>query len=629
MSLDDLEKKIYDPDFHFEGIKHEDSQFDPFSPSSKNADSLKKEKTWEKIDDAANPERKKILKLGTIVFGAIVIIAALITGYVKFTQSAFSQERVSIKIEGPTQSNGLENSIYKIIFKNDNRASLNNAEILLSYPENFKPKESQNLKIDNLSSSRILLGTIKGYSTETIEISGTFFAAKDSIIYLNATLEYVPSNLNAKFQSKNQLGININSSPLILEIQAPSEIASGNKVDYVISFRNISAEYFDGVRLKVDYSEGFSFISSDLAPSEGNGVWYLGSLKPNQDGKIVVTGNIQGSGDESKIIKAYLGYEDEGGNFIVYNQKETTTKITSTILSIKQYLSEQADLNVDAGKTLKYTIEYKNNGDIALRDAIVTEEIDSRVLDFSKLDLKNGSYNASRKVIIWRASEIPGLANLAPGDSGKISFSIPVMNRIPIENDNDKNFSIVSTAKIDSPSIPSPIGSNKIIASNTITLKLNSRVVLGVEGYYKDSVFENSGPIPPKVGQETSYTIHWKIINVSNNINDVKVVSSIPSGVKWLGKISPSSEAIIFNERTNQIEWNLGNLNNGVGISKPVREASFQISIVPQINQIRRTVLLLNSSILTAKDDFTGVDVRVEIPEKDNRLTEDPSVNGR
>jgi hypothetical protein len=203
------------------------------------------------------------------------------------------------------------------------------------------------------------------------------------------------------------------------------------------------------------------------------------------------------------------------------------------------------------------------------------------------------------------------------------------MDRIPIENENDKNFSIVSTAKIDSPSIPDPIGSNKIIASNTMTLKLNSRVVLEVKGYYKDNGMENSGPLPPKVGQETSYTIHWKVINVSNNISDVKVVSSIPSGVKWLGKFLPDNEAISFNERTNQIEWNLGSLDNGVGISKPGREVSFQISVVPQINQLKKKITLLNLSTLTAKDAFTGNDVKVEISEKDNRLVEDPSTDGK
>jgi len=62
-----------------------------------------------------------------------------------------------------------------------------------------------------------------------------------------------------------------------------------------------------------------------------------------------------------------------------------------------------------------YVIDYKNNGNIAMEDVIITEEIDSNVLDFSKLELKGGAYDASKKIITWKASGIPGLANLAPG----------------------------------------------------------------------------------------------------------------------------------------------------------------------------------------------------------------------
>ncbi len=470
------------------------------------------------------------------------------------------------------------------------------------------------------------IGTLKGKETREIKIKGSFFAAKNTVVYLNAVLEYNPSSLSIKYQAKGQLGVNVESSPLFLEIEAPLEIVSGNKIDYVIDYRNLSAEYFDGVRLKVNYPDGFSFISASSAPSEGDNIWYLGSLRSNQDGKIVITGSLTGVGDEGKIITASLGYSGEGGNFVVYNQKERLTKITSTVLSISQSLNNKTDLNVNSGENLNYIIEYKNNGDIALRDVIITEEIDSKVLDFSKLELKNGSYDASRKMITWRAAEISGLANLAPGEGGKITFSIPVLDRIPVENSNDKNFTASSTAKIDSPSLPETIGSNKIIASNNMTLKLNSRVILDVKGYHKDAVIENFGPIPMKVGQETSFTMHWKIINISNDINEVKVVSSLPSGVKWKGKFSPDSEAVNFNERTNQIEWQIGNLKNGVGIIEPAKEVSFQISGIPQANQANKEFLLLNPSILTAKDFFTGTNVEVGVGEKNNRLKEDPII---
>jgi uncharacterized repeat protein (TIGR01451 family) len=627
MSLNDLEKKLYDPDSGIEKRKHEESPFDPMISAQKNTDDFKKEKSWTASEDTGKAERKKIFKIGAIALGAILFIALLVVGFVKYQQSAFNNSRVTVAISGPSEVSSSNETTYKINFKNGNRAELKNAQILLNYSENFKPKESQNLKIDNPSNSRIDLGTIKSNSEGSMEISGTFLAAKDTIIYLNATLQYTPSNFNSPFQSKNQLGVNVSSSPLFLEIQAPQEVANGNKVDYVINFRNSSSEYLDGVRLKMEYPDGFSFISSDPSPSEGNAVWYLGSLSPDQSGKVVVSGSMIGSEEEGKTVKASLGYAGSNGQFIVYDQKEEITKIAPTLLSISQTINNGADSNVNAGETLRYSIQYKNSGSIGLNDVVIIEEINSRILDFSKLELdKKGAYKASQKTITWKASDIPELASLAPGAGGTITFSVPILDRIPVENSNDKNFNIVSTAKIDSPTIPNPIGSNKMVASNTVELKLNSRVALEEEGYYKDAIIENSGPIPPKVDQETSYTMHWKIINVSNDISDVKVVSSLPSGLKWLGKISPDTESVNFNERTNQIEWDAGSLKNGVGIFEPLKEISFQISVTPQANEVGNAILLLNPSVLTAKDLYTGSDIKADVGEKNNRLPEDSSI---
>ncbi|MDO8529524.1 MAG: hypothetical protein Q7S18_02545 [bacterium] len=626
MSLDELEKKLYKPDSGIENRAREANPFDITVSPFQSSVEISKEKAWEKNEGTEKTDWKKILKIGGIALGSILFIAILIVAFVKYGQSAFKEEKITFQIEGLDEVNSSEEAVYKIVYKNDNRVDLKNVQILLNYSENFKPKEDQNLTIENPSNSRIDLGTIKAYSGGEADISGTFFAAKNAIVYLNATLRYTPSNFNSVFDLKKQLGVNVKSSPLFLELDAPAEVSNGNKVDYVVNYRNSSAEYFDGLRLKMVYADGFYFISASSAPSEGNNIWYLGSLKPGESGKIVITGTIQGNEDESKIVEAYIGYSGESGEFVAYDQKERSSKITSSLLSISQSVNGGASLNFNPGEVLRYSVHYKNNGNISLKDAIVTVEINSRVLDFSKLDSAKGSYNASNKTITWRAAEISGLANLAPGDGGDITFSIPVLDRIPVENPNDKNFTAVTLAKIDSPSIPTPIGSNKVIASNQMELKLNSRVVLDVKGYHQDLRQENSGPIPPKVGAETSYTIHWKIINVSNDIGDVKVISSLPSGVKWLGNVYPSGEPISFNERTNQIEWTIGNLKSGAGILDSGREAAFGISVTPEVNQVGKELLLLNSSTLTAKDLFTNADVKIEAKEKDNSLPEDASI---
>jgi hypothetical protein len=73
----------------------------------------------------------------------------------------------------------------------------------------------------------------------------------------------------------------------------------------------------------------------------------------------------------------------------------------------------------------------------------------------------------------------------------------------------------------------------------------------------------------------------------------------------------------------------MGNRKNGVGIIDPVREISFQISVIPQVNQIEQELILLNPSSLTAKDLFTDSEVKVEVVLKNNRLQEDLSIGDK
>lgn len=626
MSLNDLNQSLYDPDSEAEKRTHKENQFDPNLSKPADTEEFQRKEEWIKEKKGLTSGQKRAIKIGLWVLGGVIFLALLVVAVYKIKQSAFSEDRVSIFFDGPADVDSTQLTRYVIRYKNDNRANLSNAEILLNYPENYQPEAATNLQIINASNSRIDLGKVEPHSEEEIILEGKFYAPKNYVAYLRVTLRYTPSNFNSVFQAQSQLGVNIKTSPISLEVAAPLEAADNNDVEYVVDYKNSSSLDFNDVRVKAEYPDGFQFVSSQPQSSEGNNFWYIGNLGAGQGGKILIRGKLQGSGDEGKIIKVFAGSSGSGGQFVIYTQNEKITRIITSPLSITQSVNGLKNLSVNPGEKLDYVINYRNNSEIGLRDAIVTAEIKSAVLDFSKLQLQKGFYDSSRETITWKASDFPGLANLAPGNGGEIRFSIPVLSRVPVKTENDKNFTIVTVAKIDSPDVPTPIGSNKIIASDTLELKLNSKVVLETLGYYKDSAISNSGPVPPEVGKETSYTIHWKILNVSNDVADAKVVSTLPTGVKWLDKISPAGEKMTYNERTNQIIWEIGKLENGTGILGPKREVSFQVSIIPQVNQAGKEAPILGLSLFTAKDLFTAKELNLENQEKNTMLTEDPSI---
>jgi hypothetical protein len=626
MSLNDINKELYKTKSDIEKRHHEENRFDPFL-AQESPENLSKEEEWKALRKGLSPRLKKIIRIVSITAGAAVIILLGYWGYKWIKNSSFSDTKVIIEITGPAEIDSSRSTSYKIKYSNNNRVSLKDAEIILNYSDNFQPEENAKLEPAGYGSSRIKLGEMKGHSEGEFELKGKFYAPQDYVIYLKATLNYIPSNFSSPFQAQNQMAVKVKASPLDLRVTAPREASSGENVEYSIDYKNLSSRSFGDLRVKVEYPDGFEFKESDPAPAEGKEIWYVGNLDVNQSGRIIVKGVMTGIKDEAKIVKVYLGNLGGGGQFITYSQKEEITKIRGLPLSIVQMTEGTADNTVNPSGRVYYILNYKNEGGIGLRDVIITLEIKTKVLDFSKLELDNGSYDSSKGVITWKASDILGLKNLEPGQGGVIRLSVPVVNIVPVKSAEDKNFTINSVAKIDSPDIPTPLGSNKTIASSELSIKLNSKVILEAKGYYNDANIKNSGPIPPQVGKETTYTLHWLITNISNDISNVKVSAFLPTGLKWKGKTYPDSETINYNERTNQIIWQVGKLDNGVGVLNSPREVSFKVGVTPESSQLKKFLTLLNASTLTAKDLFTLKDINVEIKEKNSQLREDSGIS--
>ena len=129
-----------------------------------------------------------------------------------------------------------------------------------------------------------------------------------------------------------------------------------------------------------------------------------------------------------------------------------------------------------------------------------------------------------------------------------------------------------------------------------------------------------------QVGLPTTFAVHWSVVNVSNDISTAKVISSLPSGLRWTGKIFPTNEKIVYNERTNQIIWDAGDISAATGVIIPPREVVFQVEITPQANQAGEPVNLINESTFSAKDTFVNQDITFKGEKKDTQLYEDPSV---
>ncbi|MFZ2193221.1 MAG: hypothetical protein WAV31_03180, partial [Candidatus Moraniibacteriota bacterium] len=512
---------------------------------------------------------------------------------------------------GPVDVNSGNLVTYEIKYKNENRASLKNVKFKLSYPEYFKPEENPDFKIEGTTLSVYEMGTISGNAEGKLTFKGKAYSPKGNLIKIQADLIYTPSTVSTEFASTDQVPVNIISSPITLGILAPQDISSGDEINYVINYKNDGATEFSNIRIKVDYPSGFSLSEANPKTSEGDNIWYLGNLAAGQSGKIVVTGRLEGGFDYVGVLNVAIG-ENNNGAFVSYNVENAETRIAASPLTLSQTVNGSREFIVEQGGKLIFEIKYKNEGTIGLRDVIVTEKLDGAILDYTKLKFEGGSFDASSNTVTWKAVDYKELKNLNPGQSGIIRFTAEIKTFIPLENTDDKNFIISSLAKIDSPDIPTPVNSNKIIASNTIELKLNSKLILNVKGFYNDKDIPNTGPLPPKVGEETTFTLHLTAVNLFNDVSDAKFEASLPTAVVATGKIFPEGSPLVYNERTNSLVWSIGNMSAGAGITSPPKEVAFQIKIKPSVVQSGQEAPFLGKGTFSAKDLFTNKNISVE-----------------
>jgi hypothetical protein len=561
--------------------------------------------------------RRKWLLMALGVVGVI----ALVLGAFFVRKLLFVDTKVTLSVEGPQSVASAETVLFSLQYTNTNWVTLHNAEIILSYAKSFRPETDGKWTVAD-TKVVIPVGDIPSRSTGRIDVAGKFFGSKGDLSYLDASLHYSPSQMSEVFSYDTRYGVTISTSPLSLEVSAPQMASSGDMVDYLVSYENQDTGKFSNIRVKAEYPDTFQFVSSDPAPSEGTGVFYVGDLAPKTTGKIRITGTITGSRDEVKPVKFAIGYLQGDGNFLSYNTAQQSTRITSSPLSIMQWVNDSRDVTTTLGSVLTYRIAYKNEGNIGLRDAIITFDFNTAILDFSRMQKKSGYFDAEKNRLIWKASDIPELAILEPGESGEISFTVPVLNQV--ESVPGKHFGIRTIAKIDSPDVPTPAGSNKIIGSNTLAVRLASAIDLSVKGRYYSAPVENTGPIPPKVGMQTTYALTFLLSNSFNDISGAKVVAGLPSGVRFTGKISPDTETVTFNSRTNELVWDIGNFSAGGEEAK--REVTVQVAVIPGPSDVDKDIRLMGRAILSAKDSFTGAEIKKESGEKTTALYEDTNM---
>ncbi len=621
--IDDLKSKLFSRNYETRVVHHEH-----FSEMN----DIKVKDNWGDNTTPLLSKREQFFMQNSFfkkffIFSVIFLIGAIaFAGFSFFYgNNTISNDNIEISVLGSSFATGGEELPLVIEIENKNSSAMLSVDLIAEYPKDAKGKTER---------SRQSLGDISANSTKSQNISLVLFGEQGTINKIKFEVEYRIANSNAILVKEKYYEVTINSTPINLSIDAPIDISPNEEITLKTKVSLNGSKVAQKVLVRVDYPIGFQFSSSVPAPTFGNNTFFLGDLSPGVEQEIVVKGKMVDVEDgEEKSFRVWTGTqssEDKKEIAKVLNSFAHVVLIKRAFIEARISIGNtyQKEYTVESRDSIQISIDWANNLDTKVSDFEIRAKLSGNVLDRKRIVVQNGFYDSATDEIIWDKNSYTKFKSIEPGETGGVYFSVA---SLPLYSSFD---GLVSSPSI---SISSSVSGRQALEGNineqvksgeTKVVKIITDMSFNAKSAYNSTIIKNTGPIPPKVGKETSYTITWSINNTANSISKAEIRSKIPSWIKWKGVISPASESITYDQNTREIVWNAGRVNRGAGLTTTAREVSFQLSFTPSLSQVDTSPNILGESVLTAHDDFANVDLRATKSALTTRLNNDNIVSG-
>ena len=581
-------------------------------------DMLKRDRVPPKI----NPFIKKVFISATLFF----LVALTVAGFIFFKGDNFiSSKNVDINVVGPTMVSAGEILELGVSISNQNNADLEFANISIQQPQGSRNPDNTN---EALTYTKDNLGVIKAGAETVRNVRMVLLGSSGETREVKFSVEYKVKGSNATFYKDKVYEIAIGETPITLTIENPASTVSGDTFTTVISVNHESSDILKNVVLKAEYPYGYSVLDSTPNAATDNNIWALGDLSPGDKKNISIRGRLVGEDKEERTFRFYVGVSD--GSSVSHNLKIVITSTFDTIAINRQAIGLDVLFNGEdvttyvapAARSITATIKFKNNFTDKLLNPRLELNLTGQALDKSSFMIgNNGTYDPQSSKIVWNLTNPLGNPELAPGEGGQVTLrfsSLPAGSISEGVRDIGLNFLLTGVPL-------GTVGQQPVVVNENRTVKISSQVNLSSKILHSLGSFENTGPIPPKVGEETTYTANFSVRNTQGNLADAKVVAKLGQNVTWLGASSFASEDISYDSVSNTITWNMNDLQSDTGFSSASREISFQVSLLPTLGQVGTAPTLVTGIVFYGRDTVTGNTVTVSNPPINTRLTDDPA----
>ncbi|MFA5189005.1 MAG: hypothetical protein WC460_06635 [Patescibacteria group bacterium] len=592
-----------------------------------------------------NKNRARNLVIGIIVF-LFIILAASVTGFFIFRPNPkFSGDKIKLEIKAPFSLSSGENIDYQIKYTNSEEISLNNVQLTVNLPNgfifsssNFPPVLPTDQTPANLKTWKI--NDLYPGQSQLLDITGKLIGPIDAQQSISAVLNYVPANFSSEFQKKASFSTQISDSLANLEIEHANQIADQEEMELTLKLTNKSQQYeINNLSVELAYPLEFTIGESQIIDPNNEAslnvikavkdeispkIWQIDSLLPQAEKLIKIKGKFKVEASAKPEFTVAVKLKGSGEDLFLQGEEKFSIEVIKGELLTNLIINgSNQNKAVSFGDTLNYLLSIENKSKKTLGDIKVRAVLDSAFLDWSSLKDDNRGINEDTQ-ILWTKDQIPKLAFLLPEEEIEINFQIKLRAK-PARQYSQQDYQVKSFFETQVNQIDN--AEAKITnQSPTLINEFNSDLNLSAMARYFDDQSNTigSGPLPPIVGQKTSYRIFWTITNSLHDLTTIEVKSKLPDYVTFEDKQNIST-GDLFKNAQNEIIWQI----SGMPATIDKATAEFDISITPQAGDVGKILTLLPEITLTATDAQTKGQLLNTLSGITTNLDSDPLGKGK
>lgn len=523
---------------------------------------------------------RSIFAFDLFLMGVIVTLATLAIYFTFFGPSSFAKHIIFEAIVAPKEIVSGEQSTLVIRYKNETNEELKNSVLNLSFPNHFLLQEIK--KDEIITSSQLIgLGTIPVNGSGEIHIKGVMFGDVGGKQIFKSTLSFIHGTKKDIFGEKfSEFTFSPERSTLVLTLSIPKTPVAFQPIKGVITYKNTGTIDFPSILIQPTWPNGFDLNRTNA--TEQNGIYELPKIKAGSSGEFVFEGILDDV--DNPITFSFLP------SFVFGNDVYTQEKLTQQVEVIPGQieLSQSSDTKtIKPGTQISIKVHYKHVGTTPISDV--------------QLDVESANPFLNQ-------STTSTFKSLKPGDEGDITVTIPI--RKTVSQNELKEFENINieTRAIATYQLNTKLARAKS-QSEPITFALTTPITFESFARYTmpsgDQI--GRGPLPPRVGEKTSYWIFWSIKNTTNQIKNSRIEGTLPSNVTFSGRQSSSEDiGIRVDPVTNKIVWDTNSLRPTISPTSKNFGIAFEVLLTPLDNQIGTNATLLYDIQFTGTDDYTG-----------------------